>query len=334
MDKYAIKYIFKKRNNRVYRFPIGVLARNVETDSNHQFLTNTEKQNLLNAAGNTVEFETVAAERKFLQSGSRPGKLFPQINEWLKALKNVSFTGSYTDLLNKPNLGTAASKNVSNSTEVTQDGYVADARVIKTVNDKFGGMSLVRKGSDIYAVYTEGADTVQKKLGSVLEGLKKIVLQIVDVSASVQADITKITSENDGNTIRYTVNVNGTGNAAYPYSAKEIDYEVDGYKRKWTVDYEYNIKSFFPDDYKSWTAENFYFCINNSKVDCWHAPDNNVGPPRELKRSYKYNPSTGILVVKDVAAGTNENWGDADPNGTRGGHVFYNVSDCELLIIS
>ncbi len=165
MDENATSGVWKKHGGRAYLIPFGVLAENVETDAAHQFLTDAEKKNIMDAGGGTVRFEAEPAQRKLLESGSRPGRLFAWINRWLRDLKTVAFTGSYQDLSDRPQLGTAAAKGVSNSTGVTQDGYVADARAVKAVNDKFGGMSFTREGGDIYAVYTEGADTVRKKLG-------------------------------------------------------------------------------------------------------------------------------------------------------------------------
>ncbi len=158
MDRYVIKEIEKEYKGRKYSFPLGVRAENVETDPLHRFLTDAEKRELQEKPGstdpvsnNTVVFENVADTRVLLQSGTKLGKLFPQINVWLKWLNG---------------LGTAAWKGVSNSMNVTADGYVADARALKTVNDKFGDMSFVREGDTIYAVYGTGADAVRKKLGN------------------------------------------------------------------------------------------------------------------------------------------------------------------------
>ncbi len=158
MDNNVIKEIQKMYRGVKYIFPLGVLAKNVETDSEHKFLTAQEIKELKEKPGstdpvsnNTVVFENVADTRVLLQSGTKLGKLFPQINIWLKWLNG---------------LGTAAWKGVSNSTNVTADGYVADARAVKTVNDKFGGVRFEREGDTIYAVYGTGADAVRKKLGS------------------------------------------------------------------------------------------------------------------------------------------------------------------------
>ena len=158
MDNNVINEIHKMYKGVRYIFPFGVLAKNVETDPEHKFLTSQEIKELKEKPGstdpvsnNTVTFENVTNTRELLQSGTKLGKLFPQINAWLRWLNN---------------LGTAAWKGVSNSTNVTVDGYVADSRALKTVNDKFGDMSFVREGDTIYVVYGTGADTVRKKLGN------------------------------------------------------------------------------------------------------------------------------------------------------------------------
>lgn len=173
MDRYAIKEILREYKGRNYKFPIGVLAKNVQTDEEHLFLTDSEKKELMQKPGkesplsdNTVVFGQEPANRGFLASGSKLKDLFPQINAWLRSLTKVAFTGNYTDLTGRPGLKSASECEATERTDITVPGYVADARALKTVNDKFGEMSLERNGSDIYAIYRDGADTVRKKLGS------------------------------------------------------------------------------------------------------------------------------------------------------------------------
>ena len=43
MDRNAVKEIMQEHKGRKYNFPIGVIAANVETDNDHQFVTKTEK---------------------------------------------------------------------------------------------------------------------------------------------------------------------------------------------------------------------------------------------------------------------------------------------------
>lgn len=44
MEPYIVKEIGKEHEGRTYKFPIGVLAENVKTDDNHQFMTAAEKK--------------------------------------------------------------------------------------------------------------------------------------------------------------------------------------------------------------------------------------------------------------------------------------------------
>lgn len=46
MDKYTINNIRQEYGGKEYEFPIGVLARNVETDAEHQFVTKKEKEKI------------------------------------------------------------------------------------------------------------------------------------------------------------------------------------------------------------------------------------------------------------------------------------------------
>lgn len=173
MDDYAVKEIRKEHMGREYVFPIGVLAGNVETDPQHRFLTDAEIADLKGKPGvgapvsdSTVTFDPEPTGRALLQSGAKLRSLFPGINAWLRELKNVAFTARYTDLTGTPTLGSASGCEVTERKDITVPGYVADARAVKDVNDKFGDMSLERDGNDVYAVYRDGADTVRKKLGS------------------------------------------------------------------------------------------------------------------------------------------------------------------------
>lgn len=94
------------------------------------------------ATGEVENIDTVAVG--FTQAGSRTNIntgetfaiLFGKIKKFFADLKTVAFTGSYTDLTNKPTLGTAAAKGVSNTTTQATDGYVLDARQGKALEDK------------------------------------------------------------------------------------------------------------------------------------------------------------------------------------------------------
>lgn len=325
MDRHVIKEIMKEHKGRRYIFPFGVLARNVETDSNHNFLTEKEIKELKAKPGstdpvsnNTVVFENVANTKVLLQSGTKLGKLFPQINVWLS------------------NLGTAAWKGVSNSTNVTADGYVSDARALKAVNDKLGGISFEREGENVYAVYSNGADTVRKKLGSGLEGVKKIVYRTDDVTYG--KPIIEKTVEKNGNWIIYTRYTKGsTGgdlNSLMPmteewYSDGQPNGECQSHNH---CDYLFDLKKVFPGDYQNLISDSFIFTVTHYKMEYYFESNNNIGPAREAKRSCVYDPTTGILRVVGVTVSSQENWGGdrEDCNGSS----LIRILGYELLIFN
>ncbi len=157
MDRYVTKEIMKEHNGRKFRFPLGVLARNVETDNDHQFLTDAEKKELKEKPGktdplsnNTVVFGNEPKTPALLKSGSTLGELFPAINAWFR----------------KPILGDGAAKGVTQRTDITEAGYVADARAVKTVNDNFGGVRFQVDGDSVYVIYGNGGNEIMKKIGS------------------------------------------------------------------------------------------------------------------------------------------------------------------------
>lgn len=46
MDRHAVKEIHKKCKGKIYKFPIGVKAENVETDPDHRFISDIEKEHI------------------------------------------------------------------------------------------------------------------------------------------------------------------------------------------------------------------------------------------------------------------------------------------------
>ena len=150
MDRHAVKEIMQEHKGRNYTFPIGVLAENVDTDDDHQFVSKQEKEKVTEPKRICIEFNDKGNDKTDLKSGSTLEKLFGQIASWVSVIRN---------------LGDAAECDTTQELDVTQEGYVADARALKTVNDKFGGISFRKEGGDIYAVYGTGADAVLKKLG-------------------------------------------------------------------------------------------------------------------------------------------------------------------------
>lgn len=88
-----------------------------------------------------VEF-TEASSRQGLDSGESVKTLFGKIRKWLSDLKAVAFSGSYTDLINKPTLGSAASKNVPSS------GNASTSEVVMGNDSR---LTNSRPASDVYS---------------------------------------------------------------------------------------------------------------------------------------------------------------------------------------
>lgn len=147
-----IKEIWKEYKGNKYKFELGVLAKNVETDASHQFLTLQEKEGMMSKdtpINNTVQF-TKAASRENIVNGETISKIMGKICKVIGDLLSAGtgFRGT-TDAINQ---GT--------------DADVVSRKALKSVDDKLGGVSFEREGKDIYAVYKNGADTVRKKLGN------------------------------------------------------------------------------------------------------------------------------------------------------------------------
>ncbi len=160
MDQNCISNIRQEHDGEVHEFPIGVLAENVETDDNRQFISAAELAELKAkpsttspVSDNTVTF-TMASTRTNLQSKDTLSTIAGKVSRWFA------------------DLGTAAFKGVSNTLGITADGYVLDARAGKTLNDKFGGMYFYEDATGKYVV---GADSVPKKLGNPYD-IRKICL--------------------------------------------------------------------------------------------------------------------------------------------------------------
>lgn len=148
MDKNAVKEIWKEHGGRIFRLPIGVHARNVETDEEHKFITNAQMQKLdKKEQERAVQFAD-AAKRENISSGETLGVIFGKIRKVIK------------------DLGAAAWCGTTDSVTRGADGDVVTKKALKEVNEKTGDMALKRDGDGVYVEYKDGADTVRKKLGS------------------------------------------------------------------------------------------------------------------------------------------------------------------------
>lgn len=88
-----------------------------------------------NVSDSEVEF--VAAEvRENIKSGETLRIIFGKLAKLFADLKKVAFTGNYKDLSDKPSMGNAAAYGVANNDTTTEEGFVADARIVKTHGDE------------------------------------------------------------------------------------------------------------------------------------------------------------------------------------------------------
>jgi len=114
-------------------------------------------------------------ERSNLAAKDKLPVIFGKLSKWYADLRPVAWSGSYSDLTNKPTIpeGSAANYQVANNDTTEAEGFVADARIVRThgleidgLSRDLGGCSLEQDGVDFYIV---GADAVRKKLGETPE---------------------------------------------------------------------------------------------------------------------------------------------------------------------
>lgn len=141
--------IFKKKNGTAETYEIAVKAENVETDANHLFVTNVEKQAISNPQDNTITF-TQATTRINIASGLSLGTNFGRIMKWFA------------------DMGTVAFCTIANNDTTTAAGYAADARIVRThgieidnIATDMGGLKFSYEGGKFYV--QAGADTGSKK---------------------------------------------------------------------------------------------------------------------------------------------------------------------------
>ena len=108
-------------------------------------------------------------ERSNLTYKDKLPVIFGKLSKWYADLRPVAWSGSYSDLT-KPTIpeGSAANYQVANNDTTEAEGFVADARIVRThgleidgLSRDLGGCSFEQKGDNFYIV---GADSVRKKL--------------------------------------------------------------------------------------------------------------------------------------------------------------------------
>lgn len=82
-------------------------------------------------------------ERSNLTAKDKLPVIFGKLSKWYTDLKAVAWSGSYSDLTNKPTIpeGSAANYQVANNDTTEAEGFVADARIVRTHGLEIDGLS-------------------------------------------------------------------------------------------------------------------------------------------------------------------------------------------------
>lgn len=109
-------------------------------------------------SGGTVDF-VEAATRTNIESGSTLSTLFSKIKKWFSDLKTVAFTGSYSDLINKPSIPTVGEATIT----ITQGGV---SKGSFGVNDTQNKTIALDAGGGSEAPDVTGSATVDGNVGT------------------------------------------------------------------------------------------------------------------------------------------------------------------------
>ena len=153
---------FKHKKNGVEEFvDIGALAQNITEDSTHRFVSDAEKQKWngkLDSAGDIANAKvsfSQAATRANINTGETVSTISGKLKKWYADFKTIVWTGSYSDLENKPTLGSAASQGIANNLTTTAAGYAMDARQgpviqqhLNQINQNLAGLSITVTATD------------------------------------------------------------------------------------------------------------------------------------------------------------------------------------------
>lgn len=116
-------------------------------------------------------------ERSNLTYKDKLPVIFGKLSKWYADLRPVAWSGSYSDLTNKPTIpeGSAANYQVANNDTTEAEGFVADARIVRTHGLEIDGLSrdLNQRFPDGTGLQWDGtnfwgttADGMKVKLGS------------------------------------------------------------------------------------------------------------------------------------------------------------------------
>lgn len=108
-------------------------------------------------------------ERSNLAAKDKLPVIFGKLSKWYADLRPVAWSGSYSDLTNKPTIpeGSAANYQVANNDTTEAEGFVADARIVRThgleidgLSRDLGGLSFGQDADGSWGYRIGGADPV------------------------------------------------------------------------------------------------------------------------------------------------------------------------------
>lgn len=108
-------------------------------------------------------------ERSNLTYKDKLPVIFGKLSKWYADLRPVAWSGSYSDLTNKPTIpeGSAANYQVANNDTTEAEGFVADARIVRThgleidgLSRDLGGLSFGQDADGSWGYRIGGADPV------------------------------------------------------------------------------------------------------------------------------------------------------------------------------
>lgn len=96
-------------------------------------------------------------ERSNLAAKDKLPVIFGKLSKWYADLRPVAWSGSYSDLTNKPTIpeGSAANYQVANNDTTEAEGFVADARIVRTHGLEIDGLSRDLKAVKEHSVWKQ-----------------------------------------------------------------------------------------------------------------------------------------------------------------------------------
>ena len=121
------------------------MVKKLLTQIKHKTLTGEEVVMDIGAKASNVLPENFVEqqERSNLAAKDKLPVIFGKLSKWYTDLKAVAWSGSYSDLINKPTIpeGSAANYQVANNDTTEAEGFVADARIVRTHGLEIDGLS-------------------------------------------------------------------------------------------------------------------------------------------------------------------------------------------------